>query len=169
MICRVCGREIANENANFCEYCGASVKDGRVADGYAVPEQGNPPRENADSFRGTADPSRGMPDPFRGRTLDRSGRPGGDLRVSDSEEKEPVIGFGNWMITMLLPFIPMIGPLVYMVMLFVWAFGGTNRTKKNWARAMLIMLIISIIMLMIMFGSVFSELGMQGILGDAVL
>ena len=102
-------------------------------------------------------------------TLDRSGRPGGDLRVSDSEEKEPVIGFGNWMITMLLPFIPMIGPLVYMVMLFVWAFGGTNRTKKNWARAMLIMLIISIIMLMIMFGSVFSELGMQGILGDAVL
>ena len=169
MICKVCGREIANENANFCEYCGASVKDGRAADGYMAQEPGNPLRENADSFRGTADPLRGMPDPFHGRTQDRSGRSGGDLRASDSEEKEPVIGFGNWMITMLLPFIPMIGPLVYMVMLFVWAFGGTNRTKKNWARAMLIMLIISIIMLMIMFGSVFSELGMQGILGDAVL
>ena len=33
MICKVCGREIANENANFCEYCEASVKDGRVAEG----------------------------------------------------------------------------------------------------------------------------------------
>ena len=26
MICKDCGREIVNDNANFCEYCGTSFR-----------------------------------------------------------------------------------------------------------------------------------------------
>ena len=30
MICKVCGRTISNEEANFCEYCGASFRELRM-------------------------------------------------------------------------------------------------------------------------------------------
>ena len=56
---------------------------------------------------------------------------------------------GNWFVTMLLTFIPLIG----FIMLIVWAFGGnTEPSKKNWDRAQLIWMII-VIILSIVFGA----------------
>lgn len=55
-------------------------------------------------------------------------------------EKSPapqcdVISLGDWIVTTLLTWIPIVG----FVMMFVWGFGGsTNPSKKNWARATLI-------------------------------
>ncbi|MDX1626806.1 MAG: hypothetical protein R3323_09855 [Wenzhouxiangellaceae bacterium] len=41
---------------------------------------------------------------------------------------------GNWMVTLLITFIP----IVNIVMLLVWAFGSsTHPEKANWAKAML--------------------------------
>ena len=190
MICKVCGREIANENANFCEYCGASVRDTGNAGGYAGSgsgsAQGNPvyggdpahsgdPAYSGDSFYGrndsyrrSSDASSGKLDSFLGRMKEGLGYPGEDTHIQSSREKEPVIGFGNWMITMLLPLIPMVGPLIYLVMLFVWAFAGTNRTKKNWARATLIMLLLSIFMLMSVFSSIMPGMT-ESMLGENLL
>ncbi len=46
---------------------------------------------------------------------------------------------GDWMITMFITAIPVLG----FIMLLVWAFSdGTNRSKKNWAKATLIFLLI---------------------------
>ncbi len=51
------------------------------------------------------------------------------------------LSVGNWMITLLLTFIP----LVNIIMLLVWAFGsGTHPSKANWAKAMLLWFVIFI-------------------------
>jgi hypothetical protein len=63
----------------------------------------------------------------------------------------PVIGIGDWVLTLII----MIIPLVNLIMLFVWAFGGgTNPSKANWAKASLIMILISIVLSIILFGAV---------------
>lgn len=74
---------------------------------------------------------------------------------------EPV-SFKEWMITMLLCAIP----LVNIIMLFVWAFGGNAKiSKSNYAKAALVWAAIGIvlyILLIAMFGALafsnFSEM-----------
>lgn len=54
----------------------------------------------------------------------------------------------DWMVTILITFIP----LVNIVMYFVWAFGdGAHPSKKTWAQASLLWLVISIVLSMIFF------------------
>ncbi len=54
---------------------------------------------------------------------------------------------GDWMLTLLLASIPLVG----VVMLFVWAFGdSTNLSKKNWAKATLIFLAILLVLYLIL-------------------
>ena len=72
------------------------------------------------------------------------------------------ISIGEWMVTLLLTYLP----LVNIVMLFVWAFGsGTNPTKANWAKAsliwMLIGVVIAILFIMVIGTAIFH--GMQSI------
>jgi len=67
---------------------------------------------------------------------------------------------GDWLITFLIQMVPLVG----FIMLFVWAFGdGTHPSKKTWAQASLIMMVIGIILAIIfiavmwtMFSSFFS-------------
>ena len=69
------------------------------------------------------------------------------------------VSIGEWMITLLISFLPVIG----WIMLFVWAFGdASNPSKKNWAIATLIWVaiftalgIIFLIMFWAMFASMF--------------
>jgi uncharacterized membrane protein YvbJ len=78
---------------------------------------------------------------------------------TSKEENEKPISFGNWMGTMLLPFIPIVGIFIYIVMMFVWAFGSdTPQSKKNWARASLIVSVIAIVLFIFMFTSAMMEL-----------
>ena len=63
----------------------------------------------------------------------------GEVQTAAPEENPApqydVISLGEWMVTILLTFIPLIG----LVMMFVWGFGGSvSLTKRNWARAALI-------------------------------
>ena len=58
-----------------------------------------------------------------------------------SENK--VMSVGEWMVTMLVTAIPIIG----FIMLFVWAFGdGSNPNQKSWARASLVFFAIGIVL-----------------------
>jgi hypothetical protein len=62
---------------------------------------------------------------------------------------EKPVSVGEWMITILLLAIP----LVNLVMLFVWAFGGgTQRSKANWAKAMLIWAVIGFTLAIVIVG-----------------
>lgn len=57
---------------------------------------------------------------------------------------------GDWLITFLIQIIPLVG----IVMLFVWAFGGdTHPSKKTWAQATLLWFVIMIILFIIFFAA----------------
>jgi Na+/phosphate symporter len=58
-----------------------------------------------------------------------------------SEEREPV-KIGEWVLTIFISCIPIVG----LIMLLVWAFGGgTHPSKANWAKANLIWAVVGIV------------------------
>ena len=66
-------------------------------------------------------------------------------------ENNDVVTTGNWIITYLIMCIP----LINIIMLFVWAFGGgAQASKANWAKASLIRIVISIILAILLMASV---------------
>lgn len=124
MVCNSCGRSTANENANFCDYCGASYKEVVFI-------------QNEDKYKADS--------------LKESSVVGGVEKESNVVgEQEESISFGNWVGSLLLPFIPLVGPIINLVMMLVWAFGSdTSKTKRNWARASLIVIIVNIVLIVI--------------------
>ena len=139
MECKVCGRHTSSENANFCEYCGNSLR-GNFEESTSYKES-NTMNDQA------------VGNVTRSNYNNQSQQPQGP-------NEEP-ISFKNWILTLLIPFIPVFGGIVYLVMLFVWAFSNQTQTsKKNWARASLIItlitFIIGIYLLTSFFGSIMS-------------
>lgn len=66
------------------------------------------------------------------------------------QESRGTITVGDWVLTLFLTFIPIVG----IIMLFVWAFGGNaHPIKANWAKASLIWVAIGIV-LYVIFGMV---------------
>ena len=66
---------------------------------------------------------------------------------------------GEWFITMLI----MIIPIVNIIMMFVWAFGGgTQPSKANYFKAALIFVLIAIVLQVILF-SVFGAAMFAGL------
>ena len=54
---------------------------------------------------------------------------------------------GKWLGFSLLPLIPLVGPLVYLVLIFKWAFGShDDLTLKNYAKANLIVMVLAIVL-----------------------
>ncbi len=128
MICPICGRNIENENAHFCDNCGASLRG--VQQGMPMNQSGYgvPPIQN----------------------------------VGQAPYSEAPISFGNWLGTLCLPYIPIVGSIVYLVMLVVWSVSGkTNPTKKNWARASLLVNVVVTILLFMFAGTIMEMLGLQ--------
>ncbi|WP_391206258.1 hypothetical protein [Psychrobacillus sp. L4] len=58
---------------------------------------------------------------------------------------------GEWLITMLI----MIIPIVNIVMLFVWGFGNAD-PRRNYARASLIWMAISIVLVILFYSAMFA-------------
>ncbi len=64
--------------------------------------------------------------------------------VTQAPSVETTITIGEWMLTTIILAIPCVG----FIMTFVWAFGDTKRTKpskSNYAKAILIWYVISIV------------------------
>ena len=62
---------------------------------------------------------------------------------------------GDWIVTYLLMCIPIIG----IIMLFVWAFGGdTQPSKKTWAQATLIWAVVITVLWFLVLGSMMAAL-----------
>ena len=58
------------------------------------------------------------------------------------------VTLGEWIVTLIITAIPLVG----LIMLFVWAFGdGTNPSKKTWAQAYLVMILIALVLGIIFF------------------
>jgi len=113
MTCHTCGRQIQNENANFCEYCGASF------------------REHAQ-----AAPASGMGQPFYSRLNTTEPIPNMMAGMQQKASEQPTSLLG-WIGRYAILFVP----FANIVMLLIWAFSNTTpASKKNWARATLIFL-----------------------------
>lgn len=70
------------------------------------------------------------------------------MEENNNELQAPVVSLGEWIVTYILCMIP----CVNIIMLFVWGFGGnTNPSKKNYARATLIMTVVFVVLYIILF------------------
>ncbi len=77
----------------------------------------------------------------------------------ENYETAPVMSLKDWVVTMLITFIPMVG----FIMLFVWGFSDSaNPNKKNWARAALIMLAVSTVLYFLIFVLIFGTMMAAG-------
>ncbi len=68
------------------------------------------------------------------------------------------VSVGNWMLTLFLVGLPLVG----IILLFVWAFGSnTPVSKANWAKATLLWALIAIVLyllVIVVFGAAFVAL-----------
>ena len=63
--------------------------------------------------------------------------------MSDNSVSNETVSLGDWIVTMILSGIPIVG----LIMILVWAFGGGAKpSKKNYARALIIMALIGIVL-----------------------
>lgn len=71
------------------------------------------------------------------------------------QDQSPIMSVGEWIITLLITAIPIVG----FVMLFVWGFGSTtNPTKANFAKASLIFLAVGVVLWFLVFGAIFTAI-----------
>ena len=84
--------------------------------------------------------------------------------TSSAQNQSGAMSVQDWMITILISVIPLVG----FVMLFVWAFSdGQNLNKKNWAKATLIwfaILIVLYVFIFMIFGAAFLALSTRSTL-----
>lgn len=137
MFCENCGNKIPDE-AKFCPVCGATLgatPPSYTAPPYAAPEQ-PPVRPAAPAY---------VP----------------QQPVSyAAQQANPPLTVGQYLGMYLL----MCVPILNIVLLFMWAFGGSvNLNKKNYARAVLILFAVSVV-IWIIFGGIF--IGTMGGLMD---
>ena len=68
----------------------------------------------------------------------QGGYQGGSQAFYSSDLEQP-LSVGDWVVTIILSLIPTVG----LIMLLIWAFGsGTPRSKANWAKAQLIIMLV---------------------------
>ncbi len=70
-----------------------------------------------------------------------------EQRYDNFEKTSNEMTVGDWLITMLI----LIIPIVNIVMLFIWGFGNPD-PRRNYARASLIWMAISIVLMLIFYG-----------------
>ena len=69
----------------------------------------------------------------------------------ENQSQAQVMSVKDWMITILIAAIPLVG----FVMLFVWAFGSNeNMNKSNWAKAALIWTAIVMVLTFFLWGTI---------------
>jgi uncharacterized membrane protein YvbJ len=125
MICNTCGRQIKNEAANFCEYCGASFRE-----------------------QVQAASSQGLESPFYNRQTISEQSPYTMSGIQQNIGREKPISFREWIGFYAL----LLVPILNIVILTIWAFSySTPENKKTWARATLIFIVIVYLILFSLF------------------
>lgn len=78
----------------------------------------------------------------------------------EEARKQAVVSVGDWILT----FILMAIPVVNLIMLFVWGFGGSAPlSKANWAKATLILYLVMLVLVILFWGVIGTAImGMRG-------
>lgn len=67
------------------------------------------------------------------------------------DPNKAVMSMGEWILTIVLTTVI---PCVNIIMLFVWGFGNGNENRKNYCRAMLIIMAVSIALVIIFYTAI---------------
>lgn len=82
-----------------------------------------------------------------------------DSTTLHTSNDAPVIGIGEWLLTLFITAIPIVG----FVMLFVWGFGAsTNPTKANFAKATLILMVVGLVLWFLFIGAIIGAIMSAG-------
>ena len=75
-------------------------------------------------------------------------QPPAQRMVTGQQFVSPTVSIGDWFLSLLVTSIP----IVNIIVLLVWAFGSTtNPNKSNWAKAMLIWVLIGVVIAVVAF------------------
>lgn len=156
--CGKCGKLVSGEG-QFCPDCGAPLDSAVNLSKPEQPAQSTPYVQPMQP----AQPSQPAQQNFGSQTTsgsyNQSQMPNYPQTSNVSNERSEDMTVGQWVGTLLLG--SCLG-CVSIVLLFVWAFGDTPQPKKNWARAMLIIQLISIAIVVLFYIGMFVCLGMAG-------
>lgn len=151
MECKVCGRHVDNEDANFCENCGNSFRENyQNNDNNAYKQQNNNYNQENTTYNQRNTNSQ--------YSYGQESNTNNQYNTSDQYEKP--ISFGQWMLILGLPYllmlipVPFAGTIIYFVILLVWAFSNnTQPSKKNYAKAnLLITVIVTVLAIILVAG-----------------
>lgn len=136
MVCKSCGRDNINENANFCEYCGEDIRESNI--------HNTQPTYDYSNQSGTGGTSATPPHPTQAIEINKNEKP---------------VSFLNWLGTYAIMLIPFVGGIVFFIMLIIWSVSNNiPESKKNWARANLVFMIIMLVIVLIFVFMVLSML-----------
>lgn len=126
MFCEKCGKSIA-DNVAFCDGCGAPVEKAE-APSYSAPIPGGIPVPGGVPVVNVTPPT---------------------VEVVHKEKRRPA-SVAGFIFRPLIAAIPIAGPIIYFIMLFVWANDKTaEETFNNWAKAQLWMILIGVVLAVI--------------------
>lgn len=123
MFCENCGKQL-QEGSQFCDGCGTKTAGPQQSQEQAAPnyQPNTPPAYQQNQYDNSA--YQNFPPQQNGKVA-------------------PVMSVGAYIGTLIVFAIP----VVNIIMIFVWAFGSsTNPNRKNYARALLILSIIGIVL-----------------------
>jgi hypothetical protein len=115
MVCNSCGRDIKNEAANFCEYCGVSFREG---DSYEVKPSFNKSK---------------LPPPMPIA-----------VEANQNEKPVSFLNWLGTLLIPLIPLVGLLVYLVMLIIWSVGG-NDVQESKKNWARAQLVFSLIVLI------------------------
>ncbi len=181
MKCSKCGAEL-EEGALFCGSCGAKVETEAAPE--APESEAEQPAQSVQTAEDSPEAKVEAPAPIAPVvppiTAPSSQAPaprpapvsGAQPQPRPIEPEGQSVSLGVWLCRRLINFIPCVGPLVYLVMLFVWSFDKKyDDTSRNWARSELIFAALGIILSIIFIVAIvsfFSVSGYGDILEDAI-
>lgn len=131
MICEKCHMENA-DGVKFCKGCGNPLNAGASAmDSFNHQNNYQPQnyQQNPPYTQGYA-----------------------NYNQNNIPKKEEHMSVGGWIGVFCINLIPCVGSLIYLIMLFVWAFGGTpKKSLKTYAKAQLLIMLISVVLVVIVW------------------
>ena len=140
MYCPNCNSENP-EGVKFCVNCGNQLDNG-VSKDNAYQDYNQNYNQNYNQAQPYQQPNYNQAQPYQ--------QPNYVQPPAASTEDEHMT-VGGWIGVFCINLIPCVGSLVYIIMMFVWAFGSTpKKSLKTFAKAQLLMMAIAIVLLIIL-------------------
>ena len=151
-ICPKCGAEA---DGVFCINCGAALNDSPAAPAAEKPAEAPVAAPVQPTYTPPVQPTYTAPQqPAYQPTYTAPQQPYG--YYPPQQPVEQPISVGGWIGRSLIPCIPGVGAIIYLIMLFVWMGDKTKEeTFRNWAKAQLIVMgiVIGLLILLIIFSA----------------